>query len=50
VLAIFFRVFSVKVRGQFIIFLYFLGIFVTVHPPLKLPNPFGPAPLEKKHL
>jgi hypothetical protein len=28
-------VFSVKVSGQFIIFLYFLGLLVTVHPPLE---------------
>jgi hypothetical protein len=34
-LAIFFRVFSIKVSGQFVIFLYFLGLLVTVHPPLE---------------
>jgi hypothetical protein len=34
-LAIFFRVFSVKVRGHFVISLYFLGLLVTVHPPLE---------------
>jgi hypothetical protein len=35
VLAIFFRVFFVEVRGQFVIFLYFLGLFLTIHPPLQ---------------
>jgi hypothetical protein len=34
-LAIFFRVFSVKVCGLFVIFFYFLGLPVTIHPPLK---------------
>jgi hypothetical protein len=34
-LAIFFRVFFVKVCGMFVIFLYFLGLSITVHPPLE---------------
>jgi hypothetical protein len=34
-LAIFFRVFSIKVSGQFVISLYFLGLLVTIHPPLE---------------
>jgi hypothetical protein len=34
-LAIFFRVFSVKIGGLFVIFFYFLGLPVKVHPPLE---------------